>query len=96
MEVDNPERFENLKKEQKEVLCNWIKENFVKRKTVNYNYTSYGLKHYFEGSPSGFYVDNGEFKGAMLFCGFTPMAVDSNERNWKFRFSIWKKIRPAG
>ena len=84
-DVDLPEQFEKLTSEQKEILCSWIYGNIVPRKTVNRSYSSYGLKHFFEDSARGFYITNGQFKGAMLECEFDP--DDEDEKNWCFRIS---------
>jgi hypothetical protein len=35
--------------------------------------SSYALKHYFEVADDGFYITNGQFKGAMLEAGFEPL-----------------------
>ena len=47
--------------------------------------TSYGIKHDFE--REGFYLTNGQFKGAMLAAGYDP--EKANELNWTF------KIKPV-
>ncbi|MFR0500044.1 hypothetical protein ACLUYL_07480 [Limosilactobacillus reuteri subsp. suis] len=44
------------------------------------------MKHLFEDEESGgFYVYNGQFKGAMLIAGFIPKAAD--ELNWIYCIS---------
>jgi len=83
-DVNSPEEFTNMTSEDKQKLCSWIRSNLVKIKTVNQSRTSYGLKHIFEHSENGFYTTNGQFKGAMLECGFEPYEPD--EINWKFCF----------
>jgi len=64
-----PEYFEPLTEKQQEILLDWCS---MINPTVNMNYkhTSYGMKTIFEKSPDGFYVYNGQMKGAMLKCGF--------------------------
>ena len=82
---DLPRDYESLKPEHQEILINWIKENFTKRKTANKRIgTSYGLKHVFQ-KKTGLYVTNGQFKGAMLQCGMIPEAGHENKLNWHFR-----------
>ena len=84
-EVDLPEHYDKLTSEQKAILCGWIDCNLLPRRTVNRNYSSYGLKHLFEESALGFYITNGQFKGAMLECGFDP--YDEDDKNWCFGIS---------
>ena len=84
-DVDLPEQYVKLTSEQKAILCGWIYDNLLTRRTVNRKHTSYELKHLFEGSALGFYVNNGQFKGAMIECGFFP--DDEDEKNWCFCIS---------
>ena len=70
--LNMPEDFYNLNQEQREILVKWIKTNLKPRKYFNREMTSYGLKHFFEEDKEGFYIHNGQFKGAMLECGFKP------------------------
>ncbi len=84
---NSPEDFYNLGIEQREILTNWIRVNLKPIKSVNRNHSSYGLKHYFENDKenNGFYITNGQFKGAMLECGFKP--CKEMELNWYFCIS---------
>ena len=77
---NKPEDFHNLNPEEREILTNWIRANLKPIKSVNKMHTSYGLKHYFERDKEnkGFYITNGQFKGAMLECGFKPY-----QQNWR-------------
>ena len=75
----------NLTDEKRNVLWDWCYFNFYKRKTVNKRYTSYGLKHIFERSKNGFYITNGQFKGAMLASG--QMTRNELDLNWCFCIS---------
>ncbi len=83
--IDAPEEFNLMLKEDQNKLLEWIKKTFKPIKTVDEWNTSYGLKHIFERSKGGFYITNGEFKGAMLNAGFLPHKY--NEQNWRFRIS---------
>ncbi len=67
------------------ILLDWIKNNLIPIQSFNDVKTSYGLKHLFENSEKGFYIDNDCFKSAMLECGFRV----KNERdlNWVFNIS---------
>jgi len=80
-DLNDPEHFHTLSGIKKTVLCKWIVEKFDHRQTINYSHTSYGLKHIFEHSTNGFYVTNGQFKGAMLECGFDK---HNDSLNWSF------------
>ena len=76
-EGNNPNEFEKLPEYKKDLLIEFCYK-FKKIKSINRKNTSYGLKHLFENyhreSFSEFndnsYITNGEFKGAMLYCGF--------------------------
>ena len=81
---EKQEKFEQLDKQTQEELLNWIKEKFILRKTINYNYTSYGLKHLIQ-HDRGIYTTNEQFKSAMLLCGFK--AGNTDKRSWNFNIS---------
>jgi len=87
MQVDpnHPLNFLILPASETRKLSDWIKLNILPRKSPNQRHTSYGLKHIFEHSDSGFYITNGQFKGAMMARGFLP--VNKRELNWRFRIS---------
>ncbi|HHK1007283.1 TPA: hypothetical protein ACQOAQ_001328 [Streptococcus pyogenes] len=86
---DHPKGFLELSKDKQEKLLHWCKQ-LEKTKTYKNGHTSYGLKHKFEYRKNGFYVTNGQFKGAMLLADFKPK--DKNELNWVFAFSV-KSLR---
>lgn len=69
---------------QQQIVIAWIKGNIVKRKTPNYNHTSYGIKHWIQGIFH-IYMTNNQFKDAMLLCGFYP--VKETELNWVYCIS---------
>ena len=87
IDLNSPEDFYNLNSEERDILTNWIRANLRPIKSVNKKHTSYGLKHYFERDKEnkGFYITNGQFKGAMLECGFKP--YQEWELNWEFCIS---------
>lgn len=74
-----------LTTKEHETLIDWIKGNLTPRKTFNSRKTSYGLKHIFEQSPNGFYIENDIFKAAMLECGFKVQ--NKAAVNWVFNIS---------
>lgn len=90
IDVNDPAHFERLKPEEKTALAEWIALTLTKGPR-RHSLTSYGLKHVFE--KAGFYVTNGQFKGAMLAAGHEP--IDPKALNWSFRvksngkLSIW-------
>ena len=69
--LNSPFEFYDLTKEEQRQLLNWC-SRLKKVKTINRNETSYTLKHHFEKSNGGFYVNNGAFKGAMKLCDSQP------------------------
>lgn len=81
---DQPESFYSLSDQEQKTLLSWCGQ-FKAIARINTRHTSYGLKHWFEHSPSGFSISNGAFKGAMLLCGF--ICSDINDKNWQFNIS---------
>jgi hypothetical protein len=84
-EMDAPERYEHLTLDSREALRRWIDASIKPISRVGPN-TSYGLKHFFEKSPEGFYVENGQFKAAMVEAGYQP--VDPKAKNWRFKAKL--------
>ena len=82
---DQPEHLHQLSGREQQVLTDWCKDNFISRKTPTPQHSSYGLKHRFEAAENGFYITNGQFKGAMLKAGFKP--VDRRVLNWIYCIS---------
>ena len=84
---NDPMAFDSLSPEKKEAVLDWIRYNLYDRETFNPDITSYGLKHIYEQVPGSTdrYLTNGQFKGAMLACGFR--AKNTNEINWVFNIS---------
>ncbi len=78
-DVDDPRDFETLEVLEKAILLTWIA--YAVQPHTNYGtYSSYGYKHMF--ADVGFYVTNGQFKGAMLAAGYEPK--DRDAQNWVF------------
>jgi hypothetical protein len=97
LRFNHPDRDEALTDEQKETLLAWIEKNLEPAEeehgTAEYAHelSSYGMKSFFETSPEGFYIDNGQMKVAMLAAGYEPSSVGSGLTfNWAF------KVRRAG
>lgn len=80
-DLNHPDDYERLAAAEKRALVTWINAVMAPAYRVDTHATSYGMKHDFE--EVGFYVTNGQFKGAMLACGYKP--VDPAALNWRFR-----------
>jgi len=83
-EHDKPSKYDTLSEDEKIMLAEWISKAIQPATTVD-NYSSYGLKHDFE-HETGVYVDNGQFKGAMLIVGYIP-AYEVNAHTWTFKIN---------
>lgn len=83
-ETDHPLAFYDLTDNEQKELLSWC-GNLEKIKNINTEFSSYGLKHFFERSINGFYINNGAFKGAMIICGF--LVGDISKLNWDFNIS---------
>jgi hypothetical protein len=79
--INSPDRLHDMDEDERERLRAWIRENVAPRKVTEPK-SSYGLKHVAE-KMLGFYVGNGELKGAMLEAGYEP--VWDNRINMGFR-----------
>lgn len=79
--INSPGDFLNIPADKQSRITEWINSNFVAIKNENYRHSSYGLKGLFE-KDGGFYVTNGQFKGAMVACGF--VAYNKTDINWRF------------
>ena len=78
--------FDSLSKEKQEQLIEWCKANFNAIKTFNDGVTSFDLKKAFSWDPKGFYITNGQLKGAMEKAGFSLKATRDGV-NAKFNIS---------
>lgn len=103
-EVDDPSEFERMPQGEQTALVTWIKKTFAPHRSIA-DTDSYCLKHVFERGEGGFYVTNGQFKGAMVAAGFLPETT--RENNWRFRIrrkhrcpyalfgSYYSRVRPC-
>lgn len=73
--------LEDLPKRQQKDVLRWIKDNFYIRKTPNYNYHTYRLKHILQ-YDTGIYLTDNQFKDAMLRSGYEPL--DKYDGSWYF------------
>lgn len=86
-----PQDYLTLSAAQRDTLSAFIRHAFRPAVRVLQAQTSYGLKHLFERSPGGYYLTNGQFKGAMRAAGHKP--VDERALNWEFRITVVKAAR---
>lgn len=77
---DDPRDFVNLTDAEREALLAWIAVAMRPAERVGPS-DSYVMKHDFE--TVGFYVTNGQMKGAQIAAGYQP--VKRAEQNWRFR-----------
>lgn len=101
---NRPEDAERLSASQFWEIVRWIHSTFERASSSrSCPASSYGLKHWFgnEGTseqswwpnPNGFYITNGQFKGAMLAAGFRP--VNEEETNWEFKIKLRPEVKEA-
>lgn len=86
--------WEFLNSEKQFQLITWIGNNFKHIKTINTKVgSSYQLKELFENSEKGFYINNNQFKYAMLLCEFLPdnQSIREDYENWYFNISSRSK-----
>lgn len=93
LNINSPDKFKELSDTDQKALLQWIQQTLTPRKTINKQYSSYGLKHIFEADKKhgGFYITNGAFKGAMLKAGFKTVYPDLNT-NWEFNISKIRRV----
>lgn len=82
---NRPEDYNNLTQEQKYILQQWIQQTLRPIRSRNDKHTSYGIKHIFESSPNGFYITNGQMKGALRAAGFQE--YNTLDINWYYNIS---------
>lgn len=82
--------FEDLPKRQRKEVIKWIEDNFYIRKTPNYNYHTYWLKHALQ-YETGIYITDNQMKDAFLRAGFYPL--DKYDESWKFYLGVKNSAR---
>ncbi len=87
---NDPSEYLTLSEEQQSILRDWI--DYALEQDENYISpdSSYGLKHIFERDEGGFYITNGQLKGAMIHYGFDP--VNPREINCYYRVRLRKEL----
>ena len=85
MDCNDYKTYEEMPAAEKAILIDWIEEHLTPFRAMRFDmtYSSYNYKHFFEKSENGFYVTNGQFKGAMLSLGFIPHC--NSAMNWHFK-----------
>ena len=81
---DDTALLTDLPEEQQKIVLDWIKNNILLRKTPNYRYSSYGIKHLLQADKN-IYLTNNQFKDAMLMCAFYP--ANQKAVYWNFYIS---------
>jgi len=79
---NSPAAFLKLSDEERERVAEWIKSNFQPTTRYVCPDSSYSLKHIYE-AETRHYTTNGQFKGAMVYCGFVP--YNPHELNCRYR-----------
>lgn len=82
--------LDDLPKRQQKDVMRWIDDNFYVRKTPNYNYHTYWLKHALQ-YETGIYITDNQMKDAFLRAGFEPL--DKYEETWKFCLGVKNQTR---
>jgi hypothetical protein len=77
---NHPSDCDTLSEAEQRALLYWVREA-ITGATRFERRTGYGLKHDFE--REGFYITNGQLKGALLWLGYEPK--QTRELNWVFR-----------
>ncbi|MEX0876019.1 MAG: hypothetical protein WD114_01050 [Phycisphaerales bacterium] len=99
---NRPDDFETLSDEAQMQVLNWIEQTFEQASsTHSCPMSSYGLKHWFGNesttehswwhNPNGFYITNGQFKGAMLKAGFSP--DNPNACNPRYKLKLREDVK---
>lgn len=83
--MNSPFEFYELTKKEQRQLLQWC-GRLNKIETINHNEDSYTIKHDFERSENGFYVNNGAMKGALISAGF-KWSGGHDSINYKFNVS---------
>lgn len=75
-----------------QMCIDWLLQHdaFDRRKTINFNCSSYGWKHKVEESV-GEYVSNGEFICAALYLGYKMVRPDKHSPNAHFNIRSIKR-----
>jgi hypothetical protein len=90
-DANDPADFEALNSVERRVLLDWIEKTFMPGSIRSAS--SYALKHYFEAADDGFYITNGQFKGAMLEAGFEPLPNQTDRSDWiNWHFKLDKRV----
>lgn len=82
--------LKDLPRREQKVVMNWIYDNFYIRKTPNYNYHTYWLKHALQ-YETGIYITDNQMKDAFLHAGFYPL--DKYDETWKFNLGVKNPVR---
>ncbi len=74
-----------LSSQEYEVVLNWVRNNFIPTKNINYNITAYNIHGIFERLyDKGFYIDEDTTVKALRECGYL---YAYKEGQWYFNIS---------
>lgn len=92
-DLDDDERYVIKESTLPEVLrcVDYINKYIEPRKTINFNFSSYYLKHRVEEMPGSDYVCNGAFIIAAILCGYRT-APTSNGMNSYHNMKLKKGV----
>lgn len=86
-EIDNPTEYRKLTRHQQRAIQKWIRSDVAPHVIKSFRgVSSYAIKHRFEDSEGGFYINNGMMKGAMDAAGYSPH--DKTVKNWEYALSV--------
>ena len=96
--VNDPATFGELSESEQQELLGWIAATIRpihRRSPIAYCPSSYYLKHEFERSARGFYITNGQFKGAMQEAGIEGEDAVGDGINLFYRVSTDARVAQA-
>lgn len=85
--ANQEKHFLSLSQKKQDRLMQWCLANFKMIKTINTELTSYDIKTRFCQEKDGFYVTNGQIKGAMIRAGFEAKTAKDGVNS---RFNVSK------
>ena len=75
-----------LTQQQHAILVAWIKNGLIKVEREDCSsYNTGELRHFFQFSENGFFIDNSTFNHAMQYCGYRVRSKDGD--HWRFYIS---------
>lgn len=86
-EIDKTTEYYTLTRHQQKAIQRFIRSDIAPHVIKSYRgVSSYAIKHRFEETEHGFYINNGMMKGAMEAAGYEPH--DRTVKNWEYALSV--------